>query len=109
MNDEITINIDKENQKTTENKILDKKLNDLTEPIDNDEKKKKKKYMDFTLPDLNLLEDPKGPKIPYDKNIAIEKAKGIEDKLLNFGISGKITEIKPGPVITMYELSLIHI
>ena len=27
----------------------------------------------------------------------------ILDKLLNFGISGKITEIKPGPVITMYE------
>ena len=100
INDEITINIDKDNQKNSENKILDEKLTDLTELKDNDVKKK---YMDFTLPGLNLLEDPKEPKIPYDKNIAIEKAKGIEDKLSNFGINGKITEIKPGPVITMYE------
>ena len=100
INDQITINIDKDNQKTSENKILDEKLTDLTELKDNDVKKK---YMDFTLPGLNLLEDPKEPKIPYDKNIAIEKAKGIEDKLSNFGINGKITEIKPGPVITMYE------
>ena len=103
INDEITIKIDKESEKIAENKILDGELSELPKVIDNDEKKKKKKYMDFNLPSLNLLDDPKEPKIPYDKNIAIEKAKGIEDKLLNFGISGKITEIKPGPVITMYE------
>ena len=103
MNDEITIKIDKESEKIAENKILDGELSELPKVLDNDEKKKKKKYMDFNLPSLNLLDDPKEPKIPYDKNIAIEKAKGIEDKLLNFGISGKITEIKPGPVITMYE------
>ena len=103
MNDEITIKIDKESEKIAENKILDGELSEVPKVLDNDEKKKKKKYMDFNLPSLNLLDDPKEPKIPYDKNIAIEKAKGIEDKLLNFGISGKITEIKPGPVITMYE------
>ena len=103
MNDEITIKIDKESEKIAENKILDGELSELPKVLDNDEKKKKKIYMDFKLTSLNLLDDPKEPKIPYDKNIAIEKAKGIEDKLLNFGISGKITEIKPGPVITMYE------
>ena len=103
INDEITIKIDKESEKIAENKILDGELSELPKVLDNNEKKKKKKYMDFNLPSLNLLDDPKEPKIPYDKNIAIEKAKGIEDKLLNFGISGKITEIKPGPVITMYE------
>ena len=102
-NEEIKINIEKDNIKVSEAEAL------VSEPLDKTNTKKiikdnnKKKYDDFILPGLNLLDEPVEPKVPYDKNIAIEKAKGIEEKLLNFGIEGKITEIKPGPVITMYE------
>ena len=61
-------------------------------------KRKKKKYMDFNLPSLNLLDDPKEPKIPYDKNIAIEKAKGIKDKLLNLELVGKLPKLNLVPL-----------
>ena len=62
-----------------------------------------KKFNNFTLPSLNLLDEPKDQPISYDKEKALKKAKTIEEKLLNFGINGQITEIKPGPVITLYE------
>ena len=65
--------------------------------------KDSKKFNNFTLPSLNLLDEPKEQPISYDKEKALEKAKKIEEKLLNFGINGQITEIKPGPVITLYE------
>ena len=40
---------------------------------------------------------------PISNGIVIFKPQEIEEKLLNFGIEGKITEVKPGPVITLYE------
>ena len=62
-----------------------------------------KKYSNFILPNLDLLDEPKDQPISYDKEKALDKAKRIEEKLENFGINGQITEIKPGPVITLYE------
>ena len=62
-----------------------------------------KKFKNFILPPLSLLDEPKDQPISYDKEKALDKARKIEEKLSNFGISGQITEIKPGPVITMYE------
>jgi len=58
---------------------------------------------DFDLPDLILLD----PKTEYgfelDKDTVYENARLIEEKLSDFGVSGKVTEIRPGPVITMFE------
>ena len=58
---------------------------------------------DFKLPPVDLLD----PKIDYgitiDKETVYRKARLIEGKLNDFGVSGKITEIRPGPVITMFE------
>jgi len=68
-----------------------------------DSNKKKSKYSKFLLPSLDLLDDPPVQSTSYDKERALGKAKIIEEKLLNFGIEGKITEVKPGPVITLYE------
>lgn len=68
-----------------------------------DSNKKKSKYSKFLLPSLDLLDDPLAQSTSYDKERALGKAKIIEEKLLNFGIEGKITEVKPGPVITLYE------
>ena len=62
-----------------------------------------KKFSNFTLPSLSLLDEPKDQPVSYDKQKALDKAKKIEEKLANFGINGQITEIKPGPVITLYE------
>ena len=65
--------------------------------------KRKSQYGKFLLPSIDLLDNPRIEPVPYDKEQALEKAKLIEEKLLNFGIEGNITEVKPGPVITLYE------
>ena len=97
----IKINIDKDLDKIPEEELIIEKV----ENENNISLKAKNKdyYSNYKLPALTLLDEPNKPKLPYDKSVAIEKAKNIEEKLLNFGIEGKITEIKPGPVITMYE------
>ncbi len=57
----------------------------------------------FKLPPVDLLEKPDGEKTGVDREAAYANARLIEDKLKDFGVSGEITEIKPGPVITMFE------
>ena len=97
----IKINIDKDLDKIPEEELIIEKVeneNNVSLKLKN-----KDYYSNYKLPALTLLDEPNKPKLPYDKSVAIEKAKNIEEKLLNFGIEGKITEIKPGPVITMYE------
>jgi len=58
---------------------------------------------DFRLPPIDLLDPKIDIGIKIDKETVFRKAKLIEDKLKDFGVSGKITEIRPGPVITMFE------
>jgi S-DNA-T family DNA segregation ATPase FtsK/SpoIIIE len=58
----------------------------------------------FKLPPLTLLDqvDRKDAKIKRESLVA--NARILEKKLFDFGVEGKVMEIKPGPVITMYEL-----
>ena len=58
---------------------------------------------DFKLPPVDLLDPKIDGGIKIDKETVYKKARLIEDKLKDFGVSGKITEIRPGPVITMFE------
>ena len=102
-NDEIKINIE---ENLESNPVIDiqpdSREEDKISPK-NLSNKEGKKYSNFILPNLDLLDEPKDQPISYDKEKALDKAKRIEEKLENFGINGQITEIKPGPVITLYE------
>jgi S-DNA-T family DNA segregation ATPase FtsK/SpoIIIE len=59
---------------------------------------------EFELPNLDLLDDP-----PEREDTSIQReslemnARRVEKKLADFGVQGDVTEILPGPVITMYE------
>lgn len=57
----------------------------------------------FVLPPASLLNDKKS--IKQDVNVELLKKKGeiLENKLGDFGISGHVVEILPGPVITTFE------
>ncbi len=57
----------------------------------------------FTLPSPELLEDyPQDDKRISRQEMA-RNAKILEEKLADFGVYGKVTEVCPGPVVTMYE------
>lgn len=58
----------------------------------------------FVLPPLDLLNEPKARKGGEDEAALQQNARRIEAELSNFGIEGEVTNIRPGPVITIYEL-----
>jgi S-DNA-T family DNA segregation ATPase FtsK/SpoIIIE len=58
---------------------------------------------DFTLPSLDLLEQPPDILSEIDRNALTETAQRLTQKLSDFGIKGRVETIRPGPVITMYE------
>ncbi|MGB2690868.1 MAG: DNA translocase FtsK 4TM domain-containing protein [Thermodesulfobacteriota bacterium] len=65
--------------------------------------KKETLHEDYKLPSTDLLDAKMDSGIQVDRSAVYEKAKLIEDKLQDFGVKGKVTEIRPGPVITMFE------
>ena len=58
----------------------------------------------ITLPSLNLLEDPpQRRKKSADKDSLRLKSQQLENKLRDYGVEGRVVEVHPGPVVTMYE------
>jgi len=62
------------------------------------------KQGDYTLPSIDLLEDPPVSDTRQMKEDLEACARTLEDTLEDFGISAKVTDIIRGPVITRYEL-----
>ncbi len=57
----------------------------------------------FLLPPLSLLDTPELSEVTVDEESLKRNSKLLEKKLMDFGVEGRVTEIHPGPVITMYE------
>ncbi|HOV90080.1 MAG TPA: DNA translocase FtsK 4TM domain-containing protein [Syntrophorhabdaceae bacterium] len=57
----------------------------------------------FRLPLVSLLDEVERREIKVDKETIQMNASILEKKLKDYGIEGKVSEVKPGPVITMYE------
>ncbi|WP_428646515.1 DNA translocase FtsK, partial [Roseibium sp.] len=61
---------------------------------------------EYELPPLRLLAEPKAAgKVPGLSADALEQnARILEGVLEDFGVRGEIIEVRPGPVVTLYEL-----
>ncbi|MEM9579533.1 MAG: DNA translocase FtsK, partial [Pseudomonadota bacterium] len=60
---------------------------------------------DFELPPLNLLENPVNVQRHHLSDEALEEnARMLESVLDDYGVKGEIVSVRPGPVVTMYEL-----
>ncbi len=57
----------------------------------------------YVLPPLNLLQDPEQKEVQVDRESLLANARILEKRLADFGVEGKVVEVRPGPVITMYE------
>ena len=61
--------------------------------------------VDFEFPPLNLLATPVAIKRTYLSDESLEEnARLLEAVLDDYGIKGEIVSVRPGPVVTMYEL-----
>ena len=59
---------------------------------------------DYILPDpAVLLSEPSGPLGRITEEEIKAQSDVLTRALLSFGIAGKVTEVRPGPVVTMYE------
>ncbi len=59
----------------------------------------------FELPPLNLLANPREIKRHHLSDEALEEnARMLESVLDDYGVKGEIVSVRPGPVVTMYEL-----
>ncbi len=60
---------------------------------------------EFELPPLNLLENPVEIQRHHLSDEALEEnARMLENVLDDYGVKGEIVSVRPGPVVTMYEL-----
>jgi S-DNA-T family DNA segregation ATPase FtsK/SpoIIIE len=57
----------------------------------------------YVLPPLSLLETPEQKEVKVDRDSLLANARILEKRLADFGVEGKVVEVRPGPVITMYE------
>ncbi len=58
---------------------------------------------EIPLPDLSLLEDRETRGVSYSNDDLIARSEIIEHKLRDYGLDGKIQEVRPGPVVTTFE------
>ncbi|MFK7895073.1 MAG: DNA translocase FtsK 4TM domain-containing protein [Myxococcota bacterium] len=96
-----------------------KKLRAGQEPdiVDHDEERKKSRKPEqetfrfndkgasgpFQLPDIALFAPAPEGEQTYDRDSLLMNSKILEKKLSDFGVSGRVVRVHPGPVITMYE------
>jgi S-DNA-T family DNA segregation ATPase FtsK/SpoIIIE len=57
----------------------------------------------WKLPDVSLLTDLEGTDSAIDRDEILETSRLLVKTLKDFGVSGRVGEVHPGPVITRYE------
>ena len=76
----------------------------LQDSIDKELSTIKKVGRKYKLPNKDIFKTLKdGEASAQNEQINEDRARSLEEKLERFGISGKVTAIKPGPVITLFE------
>jgi DNA segregation ATPase FtsK/SpoIIIE, S-DNA-T family len=63
------------------------------------------KVGDFHLPELGMLAKPKPRASAVDEGGLRQNARLLESVLAEFGVKGVVDQIRPGPVVTLYELA----
>lgn len=65
--------------------------------------KGKARFKDFVLPATSLLDPYQDTTINVDEKVLKNNAARLVQKLAAYGVEGRVDEIHPGPVVTMYE------
>jgi DNA segregation ATPase FtsK/SpoIIIE, S-DNA-T family len=57
----------------------------------------------YRLPPIDLLKQSDGEGPTVDRDGLVTTARNLEKKLTDFGVRGRVTEVRPGPIITLFE------
>ena len=101
--DEIPENKNDSNSKTKDNIKVKEIAHNEEVDIDTivDRKKPKRKYQ---LPSSDLLKDPISISESLSNDELVERANYLTQSLSTFGVEGKVVNVHPGPVITLFEV-----
>ena len=104
VNDGKTSRVRKEKARKEPKMVEEAPKNEENKKLEKITKKAKERYDGYDLPSVTLLSKP-----PRVSNTVNEKeldniARDLEMVLNEFGVSGEIVKIRPGPVVTLYEL-----
>jgi S-DNA-T family DNA segregation ATPase FtsK/SpoIIIE len=59
----------------------------------------------FQLPSSELFDHAPVATVEVDREAIFEHARRLEKTLADYGVSGKVVEVRPGPTVTMYEVA----
>lgn len=65
--------------------------------------KVQRRVANWEIPNIRMLEDPPLTAVKVDQKELKRKTELLEDKLSQFSVKGKVTAVKPGPAVTMFE------
>ncbi|WP_018148735.1 FtsK/SpoIIIE family DNA translocase [Henriciella marina] len=85
----------------TKPKVSQRQAPQPAEPITTKSGKRKRASR---LPALDLLGVPPGRRSSIDEDSLLTKANRLAEVLREFGVRGRIKEVRPGPVVTLFEL-----
>ncbi|MCK5521144.1 MAG: DUF87 domain-containing protein [Candidatus Marinimicrobia bacterium] len=94
------LNPDEEEETVDDFEVEEKRQDDN---INYDKISQKNKRLIYKLPSVNLLNNPPVSQ-EIDPEELEENAKILTQTLADFGVSGKVTKVVPGPVVTLYEV-----
>jgi S-DNA-T family DNA segregation ATPase FtsK/SpoIIIE len=96
---------EKEESKTEEDNSYDFEVSEKRgdDDVDYDDFKEAVKKKEYHLPSVELMNDPP-PGYEIDPNELQENADILTKTLADFGVSGKVVKVVPGPVVTLYEV-----
>jgi len=57
----------------------------------------------YKIPSPSLLDNPPSEHAQIDEEQLQKSARILEQKLADFGVEGRVVEVQPGPVVTMYK------
>lgn len=66
--------------------------------------KRSRKSRGAKVPPLDLLQVPPAQRNEIDEDSLLAKANRLAEVLREFGVRGRIREVRPGPVVTLFEL-----
>jgi S-DNA-T family DNA segregation ATPase FtsK/SpoIIIE len=79
------------------------RLLDIREKRDKAAASKPRQKGAFKLPPQSLLDLPPAEHAQVDESQLERSARVLEQKLADFGVEGRVVEVQPGPVVTMYK------
>ena len=98
--DEVETDADGDNGKPSPLKV---RLLDIREKRDKAAASKPRQKGAFKLPPQSLLDLPPAEHAQVDESQLERSARVLEQKLADFGVEGRVVEVQPGPVVTMYK------